>query len=92
MMAYRDFTIEEYNKLKKDSNDFKAESDREVLENDLISVIVFALKDPLRPEIVQSVKLCREAGINIRMVTGDNLETAKAIAIEAGIITSEEAQ
>ncbi len=35
--------------------------------------------------------MCHNAGINVRMVTGDNLDTAKAIAIEAGIITKEEA-
>ena len=38
-----------------------------------------------------SVKKCHSAGINVRMVTGDNIDTAKAIAIEAGIITAEQA-
>ena len=38
---------------------------------------IFALMDPLRPEIVDSVIKCHNAGINIRMVTGDNLDTAK---------------
>ena len=52
---------------------------------------MFALADPLRPEILESARKCKSAGINIRMVTGDNIETAKAIAIEAGIITKEEA-
>ena len=46
----------------------------------------------MRDEIVDSVKRCHRAGINIRMVTGDNLDTAKAIAIEAGIVTAEEAE
>jgi P-type Ca2+ transporter type 2B len=45
----------------------------------------------LRDEIIDSVKVCHRAGINIRMVTGDNLDTAKAIAIEAGIVTAAEA-
>jgi Ca2+ transporting ATPase len=47
--------------------------------------------DPLRDEIVDSVQKCKSAGINIRMVTGDNIDTAKAIAIEAGIITAAQA-
>lgn len=47
---------------------------------------IYALADPLRDEIVSAVKICHNAGINIRMVTGDNLDTAKAIAIEAGIL------
>ena len=45
----------------------------------------------MRDEIVDSVRKCRNAGINTRMVTGDNLDTAKAIAIEAGIVSRETA-
>jgi magnesium-transporting ATPase (P-type) len=52
---------------------------------------IYALQDPLRDEIVDSVHKCKNAGINIRMVTGDNLDTAKAIAIEAGIVSREDA-
>lgn len=37
-----------------------------------------------------SVKKCHKAGINIRMVTGDNVDTAKAIALEAGILKKED--
>jgi P-type E1-E2 ATPase len=47
---------------------------------------IYGLQDPLRDEIVGSVKSCHKAGITIRMVTGDNLDTAKAIAINAGIL------
>lgn len=43
------------------------------------------LKDPLRPEVVASVKQCRDAGIRIIMITGDHAITAKAIALQAGI-------
>jgi P-type E1-E2 ATPase len=57
----------------------------------LTAVCIFALKDPLRPEIKESVRVCKKAGINIRMVTGDNIETAKSIAIEAGIVSKEDA-
>ena len=45
--------------------------------------------DPLRDEIVESVKKCHRAGINIRMVTGDNIDTARAIAIKAGLLTDQ---
>lgn len=37
------------------------------------------------------MKKCHNAGITIRMVTGDNLDTAKAIAVDAGILTEQEA-
>lgn len=92
MIAYTDYTIEEYERLKVANNDFQTEKDREALETNLTVVGIFALQDPLRDEIVGSVAKCHTAGINIRMVTGDNLDTAKAIAIEAGIVGREEAE
>lgn len=63
-----------------------------MLEADLTVIAICALQDPLRDEIVESVKKCHRAGIKVRMVTGDNLDTAKAIALDAGIITKEEAE
>ena len=48
---------------------------------------IFGIKDPLRPDVADAVRTCQEAGIFVRMVTGDNIETAKAIAIECGILT-----
>lgn len=53
---------------------------------------VFGIKDPLRPEIEQAVKKCQQANVTVRMVTGDNLETAIAIAKEAGIISASNVQ
>jgi len=51
---------------------------------------IFGLMDPLRPGIRDAVEQCRRSGINVRMVTGDNLDTAIAISREAGIITDED--
>ncbi|KAH9667745.1 calcium-transporting ATPase 9 plasma membrane-type [Citrus sinensis] len=45
--------------------------------------------DPCRPGVKDAVKLCRDAGVKVRMVTGDNLQTAKAIALECGILGSD---
>jgi Ca2+-transporting ATPase len=44
------------------------------------------IRDPLRDDIAASVATCQSAGIKIRMVTGDNPETARAIARDAGIL------
>jgi Ca2+-transporting ATPase len=44
------------------------------------------IRDPLRENIAQSVATCQNAGIRVRMVTGDNPETARAIAGDAGIL------
>lgn len=48
---------------------------------------IFGIKDPLRPDVREAVGTCQEAGIVVRMVTGDNIDTAKAIAKECGILT-----
>ena len=43
------------------------------------------IRDPLRDNIRESVTRCQNAGIRVRMVTGDNPDTAKAVADESGI-------
>ncbi|CAL0319035.1 unnamed protein product [Lupinus luteus] len=48
---------------------------------------IVGIKDPVRPGVRESVAICRSAGIVVRMVTGDNINTAKAIARECGILT-----
>lgn len=48
---------------------------------------VFGIQDPLRPGVAEAVHQCQKAGVFVRMVTGDNLMTAKAIAQECGIFT-----
>ncbi|KAH0912807.1 hypothetical protein HID58_036128 [Brassica napus] len=50
---------------------------------------IVGIKDPVRPGVRESVELCRRAGIMVRMVTGDNINTAKAIARECGILTDD---
>ena len=44
------------------------------------------IKDPVRPEVPEAVATCKRAGITVRMVTGDNIHTAKSIAQECGIL------
>ncbi|KAF7809916.1 Calcium-transporting ATPase 2, plasma membrane-type [Senna tora] len=50
---------------------------------------IVGIKDPVRPGVKESVAVCRSAGIVVRMVTGDNINTAKAIARECGILTDD---
>ncbi|XP_051131349.1 calcium-transporting ATPase 10, plasma membrane-type-like [Andrographis paniculata] len=57
-------------------------------EEYLTLLAIVGIKDPCRPGVVDSVRLCMDAGIKVRMVTGDNLQTAKAIALECGILGS----
>ena len=47
---------------------------------------LLAFKDPLRPEVPGAVELCQRAGIRVKIITGDHLLTAHAIADAAGIL------
>uniref|UniRef100_A0A7S1RA09 Cation-transporting P-type ATPase C-terminal domain-containing protein n=1 Tax=Alexandrium catenella TaxID=2925 RepID=A0A7S1RA09_ALECA len=55
-------------------------------ETDLTLVAVVGIEDPLRPEVGPAIQCCYSAGIDVRMVTGDNLATAIAIAKQAKIL------
>ena len=50
------------------------------VESDLIIIGMVGIKDPLRDGIQEAVHKCHEAGVKVRMVTGDNKNTAVAIA------------
>lgn len=54
-------------------------------ERDLIFIGLSGMIDPPRKEVKSAVELCGSAGINVVMITGDNLDTAYAIASELGI-------
>ncbi|MCJ8741650.1 hypothetical protein PDJAM_G00073110 [Pangasius djambal] len=53
---------------------------------DLICIAVVGIEDPVRPEVPEAIRKCQRAGITVRMVTGDNINTARAIAAKCGII------
>ncbi|KAI9317889.1 hypothetical protein BX666DRAFT_2026298 [Dichotomocladium elegans] len=55
---------------------------------DLVLLGIMGIQDPLRPGVIESVRAFQRAGVFVRMVTGDNLETAKAIARESSILTA----
>ncbi|EFB22200.1 hypothetical protein PANDA_015359, partial [Ailuropoda melanoleuca] len=59
-------------------------------ENDIVTgltcIAVVGIEDPVRPEVPEAIKKCQRAGITVRMVTGDNINTARAIATKCGIL------
>lgn len=57
------------------------------IASQLIGLAICGIQDPVRDEVPAAIAKCRRAGITVRMVTGDNVMTARAIAIRCGIIT-----
>ncbi|KAL3779957.1 hypothetical protein ACHAW5_000677 [Stephanodiscus triporus] len=85
-LAYRDLP---------DGVDFEAKSDSvlnadgseaNAVETNLTFVALVGIEDPLRPEVPEAIEKCYEAGIDVRMVTGDAPNTAVSIAYQAGIL------
>ncbi|MCK4968343.1 MAG: HAD-IC family P-type ATPase [Candidatus Aenigmarchaeota archaeon] len=73
----------------KDANDDQVKLNEYEIKQGLTLIGLIALKDPLRSEIKETIKICRSAGLRIMIVTGDHLLTAQAIAQEIGISASE---
>lgn len=69
----------------KDINDYKNQDS--VPDNGYTLIAVVGIKDPVRPGVKDAVETCLVAGITVRMITGDNINTARAIAKECGILT-----
>ncbi|KAG0236440.1 hypothetical protein BGW41_000412 [Actinomortierella wolfii] len=68
------------------SSEFKRISDDEAPNQKLICMGVVGIQDPLRPGVVETVRAFAKAGVSVRMITGDNIHTARAIAKNAGIL------
>ena len=64
--------------------DFKQE--RALVESGMTFDGFVVISDPLRADVFAAVERCRHAGIDIKMLTGDNIITAKAIATQLGIL------
>lgn len=64
--------------------------DSKDLEKEMVFVGLAGMIDPVRPEAKEAVRECRQAGIRPIMITGDQLDTAVAIAKELEIIESED--
>ncbi|URE15088.1 Calcium-transporting ATPase [Musa troglodytarum] len=61
------------------------------LDDDGLTLLgLVGLKDPCRPEVESAIGACRRAGVAVKMITGDNVFTARAIAVECGIIGADD--
>lgn len=77
MIAYKEMSLNDYEMMK---NNFEG------LESNLTVVSLFGIQDTLKPQVPYALEMCKTAGLKVIMCTGDNLETAKTIAGQAGIL------
>jgi Na+-exporting ATPase len=72
--------------LNKQEEEQGSELDRQDVESGMTFLGLVGLYDPPRPETAGAVQVCKEAGIKVHMLTGDHPGTAKAIALDVGIL------
>lgn len=82
-LASRDLPLEDPSR----PADFLESSEN--LDVNMTAVAIVGIKDPVRAEVPAAVAVCQKAGIMVRMVTGDNIHTARHIARECGILSGQ---
>jgi Ca2+-transporting ATPase len=77
LLCYRDINVAERQ---------QEWDDPAAIETNLIVIALVGIEDPLRPEVVNAIQQCDIARVTVRMVTGDFINTAKAIATQCHIL------
>uniref|UniRef100_A0A0N5B1V3 Calcium-transporting ATPase n=1 Tax=Strongyloides papillosus TaxID=174720 RepID=A0A0N5B1V3_STREA len=85
-LAYKD-----YKEVKNKENEIAFDGDinwddEDAVIKGLTLVGIVGIQDPVRPEVPDAISKCQRSGITVRMVTGDNIATARAIATQCGIL------
>lgn len=73
-----------------DADGEAGELDERDFEGDLVLLGLFGLIDPPREEAIEAVAACQQAGIRVKMMTGDHALTAEAIAADLGLKNPDE--
>ena len=74
-----------HNQLPEEEHEIR-EATQKLKEDSSTLIGLVGIKDPCRPGVRKSVEDCQHAGVNVKMITGDNIFTARAIATECGIL------
>jgi Ca2+-transporting ATPase len=86
-MVYKDFASWPPVEAKNFEDSYSANF--EDVFHDMTWIGVVGIQDPLRPEVPPAIRKCHSAGVQVKMVTGDNVATATAIASSCGIKTED---
>ncbi|XP_054717080.1 LOW QUALITY PROTEIN: plasma membrane calcium-transporting ATPase 2-like [Uloborus diversus] len=86
-IAYKDFVFGEEAHINQERCDAEPNwDDEQFIVQNLTAICIVGIEDPVRPEVPEAIKQCQKAGITVRMVTGDNINTARSISIKCGIV------
>lgn len=86
-LVYRDFPSWPPKHARRAEGD-QSEAVFEDVFKQMVLLGIVGIQDPLRDGVREAVETCQKAGVVVRMVTGDNLTTARAIAGDCGIYTA----
>ncbi|VDO93065.1 unnamed protein product, partial [Soboliphyme baturini] len=85
-LAYKDFVVSD---PKNNEAQYQGDinwDEEDAIVKDLTCIALVGIQDPVRAEVPDAIRKCQNAGITVRMVTGDNINTARSIAMQCGII------
>ncbi|CAG5132882.1 unnamed protein product, partial [Candidula unifasciata] len=84
-LAYKDFVTNDKAVNEESLQGVNWDDEAKVLSN-LTCLCIVGIEDPVRDEVPEAIQKCQRAGITVRMVTGDNVNTARSIASKCGIL------
>ncbi|XP_050710022.1 plasma membrane calcium-transporting ATPase 2-like isoform X2 [Eriocheir sinensis] len=85
-LAYRDFVPFDNDMNQTMITEVPDWDNENFVVSDLTLLAILGVEDPVRPEVPEAIRLCQRAGVTVRMVTGDNVNTARSIATKCGIL------
>uniref|UniRef100_A0A914CSM5 Calcium-transporting ATPase n=1 Tax=Acrobeloides nanus TaxID=290746 RepID=A0A914CSM5_9BILA len=84
-LAYKDFITDHPAENEVPCQENVDWDNEQILREGLTMIAIVGIQDPVRAEVPEAILRCQRAGITVRMVTGDNINTARSIAIACGI-------
>ncbi len=88
-VAYKDFIPADQKRARNDEifpGNINWDEEEISCQQSLTCLCICGIQDPVRDEVPEAIRKCKSAGIVVRMVTGDNVNTARSIARACGII------